>query len=79
MVRIHSPVLSDTPSVRDRVGMSGAPRLDTTAIRDPDSTRVGTRSRLRSEAGASAAMGSDAWVSAGSTLVVMEVLLLAIK
>ena len=31
MVRIHCPVLSDTPSARDKVGMRGAPRLDTTA------------------------------------------------
>ena len=40
MVRIHSPVLSDTPSARERVGTRLAPRLDTTDIRDPESTRV---------------------------------------
>jgi hypothetical protein len=73
MVRIHSPVLSDTPSARDRVGMRGAPRLDTTAMRDPANTRVGTRSRRRSEARSSAPMGSDEPVPGGSTVVVMEV------
>ncbi len=74
MVRIHSPVLSDTPSARDRVGMRGAPRLDTTAIRDPDSTRVGTSSRRRSEGRSSAPIGSGEPVSAGLAVVVMEVL-----
>jgi len=74
MVRIHSPVLSDTPSARDRVGTRGAPRLDTTAIKDPDSTRVGTRSRRRSEGTSSAPIGSGEPVLGGSAVVVMEVL-----
>jgi hypothetical protein len=73
MVRIHSPVLSDTPSARDRVGMRGAPRLDTTAIKDPDSTRVGTRSRRRSEDTSSAPIGSGEPVLGGLAVVaVME-------
>ena len=74
MVRIHSPVLSDTPSSRARVGMRGAPRLDTTAIKDPDSTRVGTRSRRRSEGTSPAPIGSGEPIPGGLAVAVMEVL-----
>jgi hypothetical protein len=74
MVRIHSPVLSDTPSTRARVGMRGAPRLDTTAIKDPDSTRVGTRSRRRSEGMSPAPIGAGEPVLGSLAAVVMEVL-----
>ena len=59
IVSIHSPVLKDTPSARESVGMSGAPRLDTTAIKEPMVTRVGTRSR----AGASCQPTPPTWIS----------------
>jgi hypothetical protein len=75
MVRIHSPVLSDTLSARARVGMRGAPRLDTTAMREPDRTSVGTRSRRRSDDTAPAPTNSEFPGFRGSTVVVMDVLL----
>src|ERR1700689_2681100 len=69
MVRIHSPVLSDTPSARDRVGMRGAPRLDTTAISDPDATSVGTRSRRRAGVTFDSVGSEGRLVPASSSLV----------
>src|ERR1700721_662158 len=72
--RIPSPGLSDTPSACDRVGIRGAPRLDTTAIRDPDSTRVGTSSRRRGDLRSPGPIGSGEPVSAGLAAVVTEVL-----
>src|ERR1700731_2070337 len=71
-VRIQCPVLNDTPLARDRVGTRLAPRLPTTDIRDPDNTRVGTKSRRRSEARSSAPLGSD--LSTDSTVFNMKVL-----
>jgi hypothetical protein len=75
MVRIHSPVLSDTPSARDKVGMRGAPRLDTTDIRDPDNTRVGTRSRRRSEERSSAS-GESVWAGLAVVATVVSPLVI---
>jgi hypothetical protein len=54
--------------------MRGAPRLDTTAIKDPDSTRVGTRSRRRSEGMSPAPIGAGEPVLGSLAAVVMEVL-----
>jgi hypothetical protein len=48
-VRVHSAVLNETPSVWAMAGMRGAPRLDTMAIIEPTSTRLGTKSRPRHE------------------------------
>ena len=77
MVRIHSQVLSDTPSSRDRV-VGGTPRLDTTAIKDPDST-VSTRSRRRSEGTSSAPMGSANRSQVAQAVAAMEVSPLVIR